>query len=125
MAGWIRPNTPDGLRIEILENKNQTMPIRNEHVHFFATEDAIPQMQAWYAKIFGAKATLRNNAPVDDIRGVQLRFNKAAMAQAPTKGRVLDHIGFDISDLQGFINKLEANGVKLDRPHQKRSSRSS
>src|SRR4029077_13091278 len=26
--------TPDGVRIEILEDKTQTMPIRNEHVHF-------------------------------------------------------------------------------------------
>jgi catechol 2,3-dioxygenase-like lactoylglutathione lyase family enzyme len=112
-------NTPDGLRIEILENKNQSMPIRNEHVHFFVPAAAIPQMQAWYDKIFGAKESTRNNAPVDDIPGVQLRFNKADAAQAPTKGRVLDHIGFDISDLQGFIKKLEANGIKLDRPYTK------
>jgi len=112
--------TPDGLRIEILENKDQPMPIRNEHVHFFVPESAIPQIRDWYVKIFGAKASLtRANAPVDDIPGVQLRFNKAEMAQAPTKGRVLDHIGFDISDLQGFIKKLEANGVKLDRPYTK------
>ena len=27
--------TPDGLRIEILENKNQAAPIQSEHVHFF------------------------------------------------------------------------------------------
>src|ERR1700719_3067945 len=26
--------TPDGLRMEILEDKTQTMPIRNEHIHF-------------------------------------------------------------------------------------------
>jgi catechol 2,3-dioxygenase-like lactoylglutathione lyase family enzyme/extradiol dioxygenase family protein len=112
--------TPDGLRIEILENKDQPMPIRNEHVHFFVQEAQIPQIQAWYAKIFGAKAsTTRTNALVDDIPGVQLRFNKADMAQAPTKGRVLDHIGFDVTDLQGFIKKLDANGVKLDRPYNK------
>src|SRR5580658_3367577 len=110
-------NTPDGLRIEILENKDQSMPIRNEHVHFFVPAAAIPEMQAWYAKIFGAKASTRNNAPVDDIPGVQLRFNKADTAQAPTKGRVLDHIGFDVTDLQGFIKKLEAAGIKLDRPY--------
>jgi catechol 2,3-dioxygenase-like lactoylglutathione lyase family enzyme len=111
--------TPDGLRIEILENKNQNVPIRHEHVHFFLPQAAIAESQAWYAKIFGAKPTSRNNAPVDDIPGVQLRFNKADMAQSPTKGRVLDHIGFDVTDLQGFIKKLEANGIKLDRPYTK------
>jgi catechol 2,3-dioxygenase-like lactoylglutathione lyase family enzyme len=111
--------TPDGLRIEILENKNQNVPIRHEHVHFFLPEAAIAQSQAWYGKIFGAKATMRNNAPVADVPGAQLRFNKADAAQAPTKGRILDHIGFDVTDLQGFIKKLEANGVKLDRPYAK------
>jgi catechol 2,3-dioxygenase-like lactoylglutathione lyase family enzyme len=111
--------TPDGLRIEILENKSQNVPIRHEHVHFFLPQSAIADSQAWYAKIFGAKPSSRNNAPLDDIPGVQLRFNKADMAQAPTKGRILDHIGFDVTDLQGFIKKLEANGVKLDRPYTK------
>ena len=49
-------NTPDGLRIEILENKNQSMPIQSEHVHFFLPEAAFAQSQAWYGKVFGAKA---------------------------------------------------------------------
>src|SRR3984885_5161158 len=110
-------NTPDGLRIEILENKNQAEPIRSEHVHFFLPESEIAKSQAWYGKVFGAKASLRNNAPVDDIPGVQLRFNKADAAQTPTKGRVLDHIGFDVKDLKAFIKTLEANNIKLDRPY--------
>ena len=37
--------------------------------------------------------------------------------QAPTKGRVLDHIGFDVKDLKAFVKKLEANNIKLDRPY--------
>jgi hypothetical protein len=40
---------------------------------------------------------VRNNAPVADVPGVQLRFTKADTAQAPTKGRVLDHISFDVT----------------------------
>jgi catechol 2,3-dioxygenase-like lactoylglutathione lyase family enzyme len=112
--------TPDGLRIEILENKNQSVPIRHEHVHFFVPEAAVPQIQAWYGKTFGAKpSTTPTGALVADVPGVQLRFNKAAAAQAPTKGRTLDHIGFDVVDLPGFITKLEAAGIKLDRPYSK------
>ena len=112
--------TPDGFRIEILEDKSQTVPIRHEHVHFYLPEANIPESQAWYAKIFGAKQSkLASGAGVDDLPGTQLRFAKVAAAQAPTKGRILDHIGFDISDLQGFIKKLDANGVKLDRPYSK------
>jgi hypothetical protein len=45
--------TPDGVRIEILEDKSQAVPIQHEHVHFFVTQAEIPKMQAWYAKTFG------------------------------------------------------------------------
>ena len=62
-------------------------------------------------------AGLRNNALVADIPGVQLRFTKADTAQASTKGRILDHIGFDVKDLKAFIKTLEANNIKLDRPY--------
>ena len=111
--------TPDGLRIEILEDKTQSVPIRNEHVHFFLPEAEIPKAQAWYAKTFGGKAGTRGNAPVVDLPGVQLRFAKADAPQAPTKGRVLDHIGFDVKDHAAFVQKIEAEGIKLDEPPRK------
>ena len=111
--------TPDGLKIEILEDKTQTVPIRNEHVHFFLPESAIPQSQTWYEKIFGAKLGTRNGAPIADLPGVQLRFAKSSTPTIATKGRVLDHIGFDVTDLQDFTKKLEVAGIKLDRPYTK------
>jgi len=111
--------TPDGVRIEILEDKTQSVPIRNEHVHFFLPEAEIAKSQAWYAKTFGGKAGTRNNAPIVDIPGVQMRFAKADTKQAPTRGRVLDHIGFDVKDHAAFVKKIEAEGVKLDEPVRK------
>src|SRR3990172_5666773 len=66
--------TPDGVRIEILEDKAQSMPIRGEHVHLFLPEAEVSRAQAWYAKTFGGKAGTRNGAPVVDIPGVQIRF---------------------------------------------------
>jgi catechol 2,3-dioxygenase-like lactoylglutathione lyase family enzyme len=111
--------TPDGVRMEILEDKTQSMPIRNEHVHFSLPEAEIPKAQAWYAKTFGGKSGTRNNAPVVDLPGVQLRFVKADTKQEPTKGRVLDHIGFDVKDHAAFVKKIESEGIKLDEPVRK------
>ena len=108
---WV--TTADGLRIEILEDKNQTMPVRCEHVHFYAAEQVIAPMQAWYVKQFGAKPGMRNEAPVADVPGAQLRFAKSAAPVVTTKGRILDHIGFDVTDLRGFLKKLEADGVTI------------
>lgn len=117
--------TPDGVRIEVLEDKAQSMPIRNEHVHFFLPEAEIPKAQAWYAKTFGGKAGTRNNAAIVDLPGVQLRFAKADTAQAPTRGRILDHIGFDVKDHAAFVKKIEAEGIKLDEPPRKTPTGSS
>jgi len=74
---------------------------------------------AWYAKHFGGKVSERNKSPVVDIPGAQLRFAKANGPQAPTNGRVLDHIGFDVKDLNVIIKKIEADGIKLDEPYRK------
>ena len=111
--------TPDGVRMEILEDKTQKMPIRHEHVHLSLPESEIPKAQAWYAKTFGGKTGTRNNAPVVDIPGAQIRFARADTKQAPTRGRVLDHIGFDVKDHAAAVKKLEADGIKLDEPPRK------
>ena len=111
--------TPDGLRIEILEDKNQKLPIRHHHIHFNVPESAIPEIQAWYAKFFGAKPGMRGTNVADDIPGANLSFSRAAMPTVTTKGRVLDHIGFDVKNLEAFCKHLEAAGIKLDRPYTK------
>ena len=108
-------NTPDGLRIEILEYKNQPAPIQSEPVTPAGIGDPAKSAMVWTD--FRRQAGQRNNAPVADIPGEQLRFAKAESAQAPTKGRILDHIGFDVKDLKAFVKTLEANNIKLDRPY--------
>jgi catechol 2,3-dioxygenase-like lactoylglutathione lyase family enzyme len=114
--------TPDGVRMEILEDKTQTMPIRHEHVHLSLQESEIPKAQSWYAKTFGGKIGTRNNAPVVDLPGVQIRFARADSKQAPTRGRVLDHIGFDVKDHAAVVKKLVADGIMLDEPPRKSSA---
>jgi catechol 2,3-dioxygenase-like lactoylglutathione lyase family enzyme len=111
--------TPDGVRMEILEDKAQSVPIRGEHVHLFLTEAEIPKAQAWYTKTFGGKPGIRNGAPVVDLPGVQVRFTKADTKQASTRGRVLDHIGFDVKDHAAFVKQIQAEGIKLDEPVRK------
>ena len=111
--------TPDGLRIEILEDKNQTIPIRHHHIHYYVAEAEIPKIQAWYAKEFGAKPGMRGTNVADDIPGANLSFSKATGPTVSTKGHTLDHIGFDVKNLEAFVKKLQADGVKVDRPYTK------
>lgn len=109
--------TPDGARVEILEDAAITQPIRMHHVHFNVV--AVPEMQAWYAKHFGAVPGKRGQNAAGDLPGVNLTFGKVEMVNASTRGRALDHIGFEIRNLPQFVAKLEAAGVKLDSPLRK------
>ena len=111
--------TPDGVRIEILEDKTQPVAIRGEHVHLSLPESEIPKAQAWYARTFGGKTGARNGAPIVDLPGVQIRFARADAKQAGTRGRVLDHIGFDVKDHGAVVKRIEAQGIKLDEPVRK------
>jgi catechol 2,3-dioxygenase-like lactoylglutathione lyase family enzyme len=96
--------TSDGLRIEILED---------------VAESDIPKIQAWYAKEFGAKPGMRGTNVAADIPGANFSFSKATGPTVSTKGHTLDHIGFDVKNLEAFVKKLQADGVKVDRPYTK------
>jgi catechol 2,3-dioxygenase-like lactoylglutathione lyase family enzyme len=117
--------TPDDMtRVEILENKSLTVPIAFHHVHFYVPDSggntSVTEIQSWYVKTFGAKAGKRGQFEAADVPGVNLTFTKSDTPTVPTKGRMLDHIGFEITNLEAFCKKAEASGVKFDLPFTKR-----
>ena len=111
-------------RVEILEDKTQTVPIAFHHVHFYIADAAgasqVLEMQSWYVKMFGAKAGKRGQFDAADVPGANLTFTKSDTPTVSTKGRTLDHIGFEIVGLEAFCKKAEANGLKFDMPYTKR-----
>jgi len=117
---WI--TTADGLRVEILEDKDQLIPIRHHHVHYYVPESAIPEIQTWYARWFGATPGVRARNQAADIPGANLTFSKTDTPTVTTKGRVLDHVGFDVVDLKTFLHTLEAAGTKVAVPISKNPS---
>ena len=111
---WV--TTADGLRVEILEDKTQTVPIKHHHVHYYVPEAEVAKIQAWYVKHFGATAGTRGTFQTANIPGAELAFSKTDKPTTPTLGHVLDHIGFDVKSMDETVKKLEAAGIKLDRP---------
>ena len=132
--------SPEEERIELLEDLSinvkfapdagayvpppkMTVPITLHHIHFYVPENDIAKIKAWYVKVFGAipgkrYRTDENAYEAADLPGVNLNI-AAHDSLAPIKGRRLDHIGFEIKNLEAFCKKLEASGVKLDRPYTK------
>jgi catechol 2,3-dioxygenase-like lactoylglutathione lyase family enzyme len=89
-------------------------------VHFFGEQR--DEMQAWYGKVFGAMVNPANPNQVfvtDQLPGVTLSFSPSATPTVATQGRALDHIGFEVKNLEAFTKQLEAQGIKLDRPYTK------
>jgi catechol 2,3-dioxygenase-like lactoylglutathione lyase family enzyme len=113
-------HTPDDVRVEILEEPSLPTSIAGHHIHF-AVKD-IPAAQAWYAKTFGGVPGKRAQFDNDLLPGIDLSFSGpggGGTDPESTKGRALDHIGFEVKNLPAFFAKLQADGIKVDRPLQK------
>ena len=108
---------PDDVKVELVEATQQAIPITLHHVHFFNPKNV--EMQAWYVKTFGAKSRTGGAFPAADLPGVALNFSPSTEPVVGTTGRALDHIGFEIKNLEAFTKKLEADGIKLTVPYRK------
>ena len=105
---------PEDVKVELVEVTTQQAPNQLHHLHFFGERNT--EMQAWYAKTFGAAA--QTAAPgqafvTARLPGVTLNFSPSPTPTAATTGRALDHIGFEIENLEAFTKKLEADGIPL------------
>lgn len=108
---------PDGLKVEITADASISGPVRFHHVHFYNLDPKATQ--AWYFEKFGAKPGRRAQWDAGDIPGANLTYTKAPAEVAPTVNRALDHIGFEVQDLEAFCKKLEASGIKFEMPYRK------
>ena len=102
---------PEDVRVELLEDATQTMPIQMHHIHMFVL--APLTVQAWYGKVFGATPGKRGMFDTANLPGVELAFTKNDAMLAPTKMRALDHIGFEVKSLEATIKHLESLGLTL------------
>jgi catechol 2,3-dioxygenase-like lactoylglutathione lyase family enzyme len=65
-------------------------------------------------EVFGAKPARHGGLLSAEVPGGRVDFIKVASAPAPSKGRAIDHIGFEVDDVEAFAARLKARGIKLD-----------
>ena len=118
---------PDGAKIELVTAAGPTAPpIVAHHIHFINKQYV--EMQQWYMKAFDA--TLRQGQTDffigADLPGVGYSLNffrwegDQTITHMPTKGRVVDHVGFEVKNLEAFCKKLEEKGIKLTREYRQK-----
>ena len=115
---------PDGVKVELVTNEEANAPpIMHHHVHF--ANKQFVEMQQWYMKAFDA--TLRAGQTDyfigADLPGVGYMLNffswLPAEAQTGTKGRAVDHVGFEVRGLEAFTRRLEGKGITLTEAYRK------
>ena len=133
--------TPEGERVELFEdaalnltftqdagyndaaaqrhNRPVGVPIAFHHIHMYVPETEIAAVKAWYVRVFGGVPGKRSQYDAVDLPGMNLNVSSPPRGSAPTRGRMLDHIGLEIAGLEAFCAKLVSMGVKLEAPYAK------
>ena len=106
---------PDDLKLELQEDKTLPVKASGYHLHFLLADYV--KLRDWYVETFSLEPRKRGTiATTADAPGMNLSFATSATPTVGTKGRTIDHIGFEITNLEAFCKKLEARGVKFDIP---------
>jgi catechol 2,3-dioxygenase-like lactoylglutathione lyase family enzyme len=131
--------SPEGERIELFENaatnlgfvqdaghqdaiaerhnRPLTLPVAFHHIHLYLPAGQVAAAKAWYVKMFGGTPGKRSNYEAVDVPGMNLNLSEGPRPTVPTRGRMLDHIGFEVQGLQGFCQRLQSMGVVFDVPY--------
>jgi catechol 2,3-dioxygenase-like lactoylglutathione lyase family enzyme len=117
--------SPEGIRVEVYGEPALPTPVAMNHIHFYPLPADVPAIKTWYVKVFGANPGRRpcvgciskpRMIEAGDMPGVNLSFSTQATAPLPTRGRGIDHIGFEVADLDAFVAGLAAKGISTEGP---------
>lgn len=115
-------NGPDGVRVEIYEDRSIAAPLQMHHIHLLVPDPA--GAQKWYGQHFGATAGTRlggtslprTRFDTVNVPGSEITLSKSSGPTEPTKGRSVDHIGFEVTDIEAFVSRLRGAGIETDGP---------
>lgn len=103
---------PDGVRVELQEDPELPVDVIGYHIHYWSPD--FEELMAWYADAFGATVRPRGRIQTTaDVPGMNMSFATCPEVCDPTQGRAIDHVGFEIDDLEAFAERLRARGVEF------------
>jgi catechol 2,3-dioxygenase-like lactoylglutathione lyase family enzyme len=106
---------PDDIKVELTGNPSVVQTTAH-HIHFFVPD--VEKARSWYVEKFGFTKGKRGPFEEAQLAGIRLSFSKSEGAVAGTKGRSLDHIGFESRNVKKLGMVLEGRGVALDAPYK-------
>lgn len=104
-------------------SKGVGVPLQFHHIHLYVPPGQVERVKAWYAQAFGGVTGKRSNYDAVDLPGVNMNFSSVAdrlrpgqpvPTVGPNRGRMLDHVGFEVKDLEATRRRLESLGVHFE-----------
>ena len=109
---------PDTFRMELVEDSTLPAGAVSHHLHYWLEHPA--DVKKWYVQKLLLKPTMRGPYDSGDVPGMNLTMaplGSQKVPGVPTRGRLMDSIGFDVKDLRTYVEKIKANGVTFDVPY--------
>jgi len=108
------------VRVEYFGDQSLPGEVSMDHVHLYPLEADIKPMQAWYADVFGGFPGQRQRVArpgiidTDYFGRFNMSFSAGTAKPQGTKGHGIDHIGFEVKDIEAFARRLESKGMKFE-----------
>ena len=105
--------SPDGLRIRLNSDKTVTTSVANPLVMFWVTKAGVPDVEAWYVKMFGGKtpgAKILNGVSIAGIPGGRLNVVSSADNPVSFKPAAVGLVQGAVPD-EAYVAKLVKPGL--------------
>ena len=105
---------PGGVSVQMTLDANQQAPIVYSHTQLSAKNGRA--LRQWYVDVFGGEINKAEGSTSAVILGDRVNFlTLPDSAPLPTQGTAIDHIGFEVADLDAFAKKMGQLDIDLDR----------
>ena len=115
---------PGGVEIELQEDQSLNREFSGYHIHY--STDGFEELLGWYMQQFELVIQARGIIPsASNVPGMNMSFGQLSDVPfdlgsgpfAPTAGTAIDHVGFEIDNLEAFCRELEAKGMVFDQSY--------
>ena len=86
---------PDNVLLELVGDPGIGAEVAADHIHFLVPDATLARR--WYSERFGYPTL-----------GIRLDFITAGTTAGPTKGRAVDHMGFEVENLENYTAAVKA-----------------